>query len=146
MAQTLLMLSPASGFRIRRTNDGVDDAGFVYKFKVVPRPITWDQRPNLWVFWQHMGLEIRHSGAVDLLVTPIVDSVELTAQSFPLTAPAPASEQRVTLEAPHTIAQPGFAAWGKKITFKIETNTLATVFDIDGMFVDGAPQPNHREQ
>lgn len=141
MAQTLLILAPDSGSRLRRTNDGVDDAGEVYTFKVVPRPITWQRggEANVWVYWQHMGLEIRHIGAVDLLVTPILDSVELTAQAFSLTAAAPSSEKRVTLEG-------NFEGWGKKITFKIETATLATIFDIDGLWVEGAPQLRHREK
>lgn len=139
MAQTLLILAPDSGFRLRRTNDGVNDAGEIYTFKVVPRPIIWNKGTNVWVYWQHMGLEIRHSGAVDLLVTPILDSVELTSQAFSLTAPAPSSEKRVTLEE-------NFDGWGKKITFKIETATLATIFDIDGLWVEGAPQLRHREK
>ncbi len=137
MARTILMLSPVSGSRIRRTHEGVDDEGEVYTFEMEPRPITIDENADIRAIWQRFGLELRHIGAIDLLITPIVDSDELPAQQFALTATDPGKEVRRTLSG-------RFFQFGLKCTVKIESNTLPALFNIDGAWLEGAPAPEYR--
>ena len=136
--KTPLVLAPISGFRLRVTDQGITDAGAAYVFGMEPRPITIADNPDIPAIWQRMGLEIRHFGDVDLLVTPIVDSVELTAQQFPLVVvPGTTDERRSVLSG-------RFFKFGTKCSALIETNTLPTLFNIDGMWFEGAPQLEYR--
>lgn len=138
MALTLLMLAPTAGARVRVTETGVDDAGIVYDFEWVPRPITIDDNPDIKAIWQRFGMELRHTGAIDLLVTPIVDSTELTAQAFAITASDPGKEVRRTYSG-------RFFAFGLKCTVRVQSTTLPALFNVDGAWFEGAPQPEYRE-
>lgn len=137
MALTLLILGPRNGSHLRVTNLGLDDAGTPFVFEQTFRPITIQENPDIPAIWQRFGLEIRHTGAVDLLVTPIIDSVELPLQQFPLTLPGPAGVARVSVSG-------RFFAFGYKASVRVETNTVPSIFSIDGAWFEGAPQPEYR--
>jgi hypothetical protein len=137
MALTLLILGPRNGSQLRVTNLGLDDAGTPFVFEQTFRPISIQEHPDVPAIWQRFGLEIRHTGAVDLLVTPIVDSVELPAQQFALTLPGPVGQARVPLSG-------RFFQFGYKCTCRVQTNTLPSIFSIDGAWFEGAPQPEYR--
>lgn len=137
MALTLLILGPRNGANLRVTNLSLQDEGTPFVFEQTYRPITIADNPDVPAIWQRFGLEIRHSGAVDLLVTPIVDSVELTAQQFPLVLPGPAGIARSSVSG-------RFFEFGYKCTARVETNTLLSIFSIDGAWFEGAPQPDYR--
>ena len=133
---TLLVMSPRTGARLRVTNDGIADAGVVYTFDWVPRPITIADDADIPATWQRFGLELRHSGAIDLLITPIVDSIELVAQQFALTLTDPGGERRQEVSG-------RFFQFGTKCTARVQTNTLPALFNIDGAWFEGAPVPNY---
>lgn len=137
MALTILIMGPRNGSALRVTNTGLEDAGTPYVFEQTYRPITIAENPDIPAIWQRFGLEIRHTGAVDLLVTPIIDSVELPAQQFALTLPGPVGTARVSVSG-------RFFTFGYKANVRVETNTLASIFSIDGAWFEGAPQPEYR--
>ncbi len=121
---------------MRVTNQGVADAGVVYAFDWVTRPITIQENADIYASWQRFGLELRHSGAEDLLVTPIVDSIELVAQQFALTLADPGAERRVEVSG-------RFFSWGIKCSCRVVSNTLPALFNVDGAWFEGAPQPKY---
>lgn len=137
MPLKLLILSPATGARLRVTESGLTDAGTAYVFEWVPRPMTIAEDPDIPAIWQRFGMDIRHSGALDLLVTPIVDSNELTSQQFAITASDPGKLVRRSYS-------DRFFEFGLKCTCRIETNTLPALFNVDGYWFEGAPQPEYR--
>ena len=141
MARATLFLAPISGSALRRTNQGVTDAGIVYVFEQRTAPITIADDADIQAIWCRMGLEVRHVGAVDLLVTPIVDDVEYPLQQFALTASDPGGWKRSVL----TPAKGDwFSIWGRKISAYIESNTLPALFHLDGAWFEGAPQERFR--
>ena len=137
MALTLLIMGPRNGARLRITNAGLDDAGTPFVFEQTYRPTTIAEDPDIPAIWERFGLEIRHTGAVDLLVTPIVDSISLPAQQFALVLPGPVGIARVSIAG-------RFFQFGYRCTCKVETNTLPSIFSIDGAWFEGAPQPEYR--
>lgn len=129
----ILILAPESGAKLLLTDGPFTDQGSAYTFNVILRPV-WAE--GAWAQWQTFGLEVRHNSAVDLLVTPIVDGVELVAQQFALTAATPTGWAR-------TVLMGRFQAWGQKATVKIETNTLPGQFHIEGAWFDVREQRKH---
>lgn len=132
----ILILSPVAGARLRRCGESYLDAGSAYTFELQPRPVWFG--PGQWATFTLVGLEIRHNAAVDLLVVPIVDNVEYASQQMALTLPVPGA-----VDWGRSIVEGRFFLWGRKITFKVLTNTLPGQFHVDGMYVDCAPQPTH---
>jgi hypothetical protein len=137
MALTPLIMGPRNGSHLRVTNLGLDDAGTPFVFQQTFRPITISENPDVPAIWERFGLEVRHTGAVDLLVTPIIDSVEFPAQQFALVLPGPAGIARVSVSG-------RFFEFGYKVTCRVETNTLPSIFSLDGAWFEGAPQPEYR--
>jgi hypothetical protein len=136
-----LFLAPISGAALRRTDEGLQDEGQTYVFSQVTAPITIADDADIQATWCRMGLEVRHVGVVDLLVTPIVDGTEYPAQQFPLTATDPGGWKRSVLV---PAIGDWFSIWGRKISARIVSNTLPALFHLDGAWFEGAPQERFR--
>lgn len=134
----LLVLTPRSGARLRVTDEGLTDAGVVYAYEQTFKPVTIADNPDIYAYWLRFGLEIRHTGAVDLIFTPIIDGVEFTADGGGvMSLPNPGGEKRSTVDV-------WFAVWGLKCWGKIVSNTLPSLFNIDGAWFEGSPQEGYR--
>lgn len=134
----LLVLAPRSGSRLRITDEGVNDAGVVYAYEQTFRPITIADDASIWATWQRFGVEIRHTGAVDLIFTPIVDGVDVAAEGGGVMSIAdPGGERRSTVDV-------WFNTWGLKCWGRLVSNTLPSLFHIDGAWLEGAPQAGYR--
>lgn len=134
----LLVLAPRNGSRLRITDEGITDAGTVYAYEQEFRPLTIADDPGIYATWSRFGLEIRHTGAVDLIFTPIIDGVEFTADGGGvMSLPNPGGEKRSTVDI--WFHQFGLKCWGRIIS-----NTLPSLFNVDGAWFEGAPQAGYR--